>query len=268
MSRERTPSAEEHTAELWTAIRAITDEARTRPGVRAAFVAGSLVRGEHDAYSDADLYLVVHEREGGELLRRPHSLLESYGPVLATVRFTERSGIAAFFRSGIRVDLHVVTARGIRPTDAVTVLHDPEGLLASYDATPPTLSPTELYGMFDSCCLTLYDADVAVRRGDRLQATFLLSRLLALVTVLQRAGTRPENSMLGVKKLSRHLAPDAQRSFEEALDQLRPSTLREGAVRSVALLEEAVERLGPAFSEGVNREFLRLLRERASSWEG
>jgi len=267
VAAERTPSAGEHADALWIAVRAITEEARKRPGLRAAFVAGSLARGEHDAYSDADLYLVVHEQEGAELLRYPLPLLESHGPVLATVRFTERSGLAVFFRSGVRVDLHVVTPRGIRPTDTIAVLHDPEGLLAAYDPTPPILSPTELYGVLDSCCLTLYDADVAFRRGDRLQATWLVSRLLSLVTILHRAGVRPDNSLLGVKKIARHLTPEAQRKFEDALDRLRPSTLREGAGRSVALLEEAVGCLGPAFSEGANREFLALLRDRIARWE-
>ena len=185
-------------------IETVLSAVRQVDGVRAAFLKGSLGSESGDDYSDVDFYCLVDPADLDRFLQRRREILERYRPILfwAEVSFVGPQ-IVAVYDDGLHIDLYAVTPDTLPTTGALKVLHDPDALLADYQAQPLSISFAEAVRHFDSFSFVLVEIESAVKRGNLVWAHHLAGHLPGEIGFVYRHLHDPDRARLSLKNIDR-----------------------------------------------------------------
>lgn len=247
----------------WNAINAVLEKARAHPAVRAAFLKGSLARGEGDEWSDVDFYCLVHPERLADFLEDRLGILRAYRPLLFW-SFADFVGpqVVAVYDDGLHFDLYTVTEATLKNTDIIKVLYDPDGLLQSYRTAELALTPAQAGAAFNSFCFSLLEFEAAFRRKDFLWASRLASHLSGSLAQVLRYLYQRERSQLGFKNLSFIIPGDIRQRLENAMDLIGPSYLPDGVFGLVRLAEDVLTALPADVRIHVNEPFFQFMKQR------
>lgn len=247
----------------WNAINAVLERVREHPAVRAAFLKGSLARGEGDEWSDIDFYCLVYDERMPQFLEDRLNILQAYRPLLfwSHANFVGPQ-VVAVYDDGLHFDLYTVTEATLKNTDAIKVLYDPEGILRSYRVLELALTPVQAGMAFNSFSFSLLEFEAAFRRNDFLWASRLASHLTSFLAQLFRYLYQREQSQLGFKNLSFVMPVEVREQMQKAMDMIGPSFLPDGVTMIVRLAEEVYKALPEDVRVHVNEQFFRFMKDK------
>jgi predicted nucleotidyltransferase len=252
--------------EQWNAVSTLVPYLKRDPAVRAIFLKGSLARGDGDAYSDVDLYCLVHEQELERFLGSRLEYLKQYKELLywSEANFVGPQ-IVAVFANGLHLDLYTVTASTLQQTDAVKVLYDPEGLLADFHGSFFEVSKAEVVRTFGSLTFSLLEFETAYKRGNLVWASRLASHISGDLVLMLRHIYDPEHAQVGFKKINDYLPEYVYGALSDALDGISPTNLPVGLLKLLELLEDAIPLLPVDVRDGLNMPFYDFMAARIRS---
>ncbi|HEX3076007.1 MAG TPA: nucleotidyltransferase domain-containing protein [Lachnospiraceae bacterium] len=179
----------------------------------AILLKGSIGRGDDDAYSDIDMYVVVKEENMETFLDRRMKYLESYMPIVFSenVYFVAKQ-IVAIYEDGLHIDLYTVTEESLPHTDKAKVVYDPEGKFSNYTSEVIETEPEKIIETFSSILYEFVEADTAYCRRNYPWAARILNNGVAASAVLLRYLYDKEHAYLGLKKIN-EIIPQEQYSW-------------------------------------------------------
>lgn len=190
----------------------------------AILVKGSIGRGDDDAYSDVDLYVVVNEEKMKQFLDKRIHYLESYKKIVfyEYVNFVAEQ-VVAIYEDGLHIDLYTVTRESLPHKDKAKVIYDPNLILDEYNAEIKGTSPEELAERFSSALYYIVEADSAFHRKNYPWASYILSSSIANCAVLLRYLYDKDYAYLGLKKINEVIPCKQYLWLEEASKNLNES---------------------------------------------
>jgi len=247
----------------WNAINAVLGRVREHPAVRAAFLKGSLARGEGDEWSDVDFYCLVSDERMSDFLKDRLDILRAYRPLLfwSLADFVGPQ-VVAVYDDGLHFDLYTVTQATLKSTDTIRVLYDPEGVLRSYRTLELALVPAQAAATFNNFSFSLLEFEVAFCRKDFLWASRLASHLSGYLAQVFRYLYQRERSQVGFKNLSSVMPKDVRERLQKAMDMIGPSFLPDGVIALVRLAEEAFKALPEDVRSHVNEPFFHFMKDK------
>lgn len=242
--------------EQWKAVNILVESLKRDRAVRSVFLKGSLARGDEDQYSDIDLYCLVHDQALEGFLERRLDHLKQYKELLywSEANFVGPQ-IVAVFSNGLHLDLYTVTVSTLQQTDAVKVLHDPEGLLADFKGSSFEVSKAEIVRAFESLTFSLLEFEAAYGRDNLIWASRLASHISGDLVLLLRHVYDPKHARLGFKKIDDFLPEDVYQAFSNAIDGIGPRNLPLGLIKLLDLLEDIISKLPAEMIDKLNMPF-------------
>lgn len=234
---------------LQDALDQLTILLRSDPRIRAAWLAGSLGRGDADRYSDIDLHVVLVEADLAAFQAGVEEWLGAWRPLVLCKLLFDGKMVNALTADGVRIDLWPHTQDRVSlQADRVRVLHDPAGLI-HFDLTPVEADERAIAAELEAQikefwrCIAL--TPTVLGRNEKIVAFQGLSVEVGLLTNILIAGGRIERDA-GVKKLNRFLPEQARAAIEQALalDRLTTASL----LRAHLALAQIVRDHGPAIA--------------------
>lgn len=229
---------------------------------RAIVLKGSIGRGDDDAYSDIDMYVVTAEGDFQAFLDKRLECLKSYGNIV----FWEENQFSApqllaIYENGLHVDLYTVTAENMEHSDPVKVHYDPEGIFADYLWDRPEMSPAELAASFSSALYYMVEADTAYCRKNYAWTARILDSSVAESARLLRFLYDRQYAFLGLKKLNEIVPPERFRLVEEAYANLREGGFQRANECVMELLELFLNETEEAVKSALNLGFYRWMQK-------
>lgn len=242
----------------YQAIEQITSQAIADGLCRAAYLQGSIGRGEDDEFSDIDLYLVTQPEHIQQTFNRLHDYCLAYGPIILfeEVNFGLPQKVV-LFEDGLHADIFVLSPEQIHGGDQIKIWHDPDGLLDGYRVQPREISDAFLAEVFSDALFAITEAEVALRRDNRAWATKLFADVISRAAVLLRYQYDPEHAFLGLKGFNRVIPEAKYRDFEEAFARLGAGDFQSVIGFIFEVLDGFVESCGDDTREGLNLGFYR-----------
>jgi hypothetical protein len=188
---------------------------------RAAFLRGSFYRGQPDAYSDIDLFVVVEDADGDALLALGREILAAAGRVLwASAPSANPPQLRALFPGPLRLDLSIVTAATLPPYEGWRVLFDYDELLR--DRALPArvaepLLPEHVLQVCDEFWWNMFSSVGQLKRGQLWMALHLLDACHAALAQMMRWRRDPQHPAEQFADLERHLTAEDQQALAQAL---------------------------------------------------
>ncbi|BDP43092.1 hypothetical protein DAETH_30610 [Deinococcus aetherius] len=237
------------------------------PRVRAAWLEGSLGRGNADRFSDIDLHVLLHERDFATFGAEAEDWLNGVRPLVLFNRLFGGHMINALTHDALRLDLwpHRGESVGLDPV-AVRVLHETPGSLRWESGGPPpdgvALARRGLAQAREFWrCLTLLPA--VIGRDERLVALNGLLVEVGLVCDLLMLGAGTVRDR-GVKNLNAFLSPEDRQHLEAlvTLGDLSPRTL----IRAHLALARLVRAHGPHLARRAGEPYPQALEDTALNY--
>jgi predicted nucleotidyltransferase len=171
--------------------------------VQAIFVKGSVGRGEHDEYSDLDLYCLVDDRDLNSFLQSRVGHLESYGKLLFHDDiFIIAPQIIAVYENMLHVDLFTVTEETFVEKDFFKVIYDPHSRLEKFKSSQSLrLSAAEFQDAVDDIVWFLFQYKKSCERGNDLWSVNMLNHVMTHLARVLLHRYQPERAQLGIKAL-------------------------------------------------------------------
>jgi len=230
------------------------------PLVRAAWVEGSLGRGNADRYSDVDLHVLVSEADLPAFKAEAEGWLNRVCPLVLFNLLFGGHMINALTQDGIRLDVwpHAGQTERLDPSKARVIYEVPGS--STQDLSTPTpdqavlgrqaLAQTREFWR----CITLLPA--VVGRGEHLVAFSGLAVELNLVAELLMVGLGMVRDR-GVKNLNDYLPPEAREWLEKTvtLADLSPQALIDAHLGLARIVQEE----GPRIAERYGYPYPRAL---------
>lgn len=228
------------------AIEAVAGAAMADGLVEAALLKGSFGRGDDDAHSDVDLYLVVSPAARETVLARRQTYLAAFDePVfLEEVNFGLPQ-LVAIFDDATHVDLYVALREEIGHEDPIRVWSDPSGIFDGFAWERAAVSDETLARLFSSALYGIVEADSAYRRGNYAWAAKILSDSAGSAAVLLRRPDDPTYAFLGLKKLNQIVPPERYRLLEDLYAHLSGQELPRAAELLTQALGAFLAEAGP-----------------------
>jgi hypothetical protein len=221
------------TAEQQALIAALGGVLEVEPGVDAAWLAGSLGRGQGDAFSDVDMLALVGDGRSAEVSRSLPSKLSSIGaPVLVNALFSGRV-LNVVTEDWARYDISLIEAADLSRYDAAALapLFNRSGLTPpSRPEAPYQVSPEALLKLVQEFLRVLGLAVVVVGRAEYALALSGVDQLRRMTfdLMLEENGVAPWNR--GGALHRNPLLTEAQR---QALASIPPqSAARESVIEA------------------------------------
>lgn len=243
----------------YDAMTALTDSLRTDADVQAIFLKGSFGRGEGDAYSDVDLYVMVAPEKLETFLSRRRDHLTTYRPILLEDEINiVAPQLIVVYDDFLHLDFFTVTADTLNHQDTITVLHDPERRL-QHHASSLALSAPDLSGHVFDAIWFFFQYTKARDRGNDIWAVEMLRQGMSHFAYALAAHHEPERAALGLKDV----AARQRIELDSFYDSLTPSHHATAARWYVTRLEAerpffettvAFEVIRPFFESLVARE--------------
>ena len=175
----------------------------------AILLKGSFGRGDDDAFSDIDMYVVTSPEHYDAFLSKRYDCLLSYRDIV----FSEENQFAslqmlAIYDNGLHIDLYTTTQEKMNHSDPIKVCYDPNHLFSDYSYVHEPISQKELVSHFHNVLYGFIEADSAFRRKNYPWTARILDHSLASATILLRSLVDPEYAFLGLKKANEILPSD------------------------------------------------------------
>lgn len=187
----------------------------------AIILKGSIGRGDDDAYSDVDMYLVVKENCLEKVMEQRLNYLGSYRKIvyLSDINFGLPQKVT-IYDNGLHVDLYAATYDQLDHSDPVKVYYDPTGLFKDYHAKRKEMPASELVGYFNSALYCFTEADTAFQRKNMAWASRIMDESIASTAVLLRYQYDKKYAFLGLKKLNEIIPMEQYLWLEQAYQNL------------------------------------------------
>ncbi|MED4206283.1 nucleotidyltransferase domain-containing protein [Neobacillus mesonae] len=207
------------------AVMKVCESLKADPLVQAIFLKGSMGRGEHDEYSDIDLYCLVAKDEEKLFLQQRLEHLEAYRRVIFYDDFfIIAPQMIAVYDDLIHIDLFTVTADTFVEKDYFKVLYDPKHLLDPYKGTQSLeLSEDEFRDDVNDVAWFLFQYKKAAARGNSIWAVKMLTNVLHHLARVLLSRYAPHRAQLGLKTVQRNLDHDIVLKIENILEHNTPS---------------------------------------------
>lgn len=223
------------------AIEKVLPKMKSVEGVLSIFLKGSIARGENDAFSDLDLYVMIGkditvESVYCDIVRA----LEEYQSLI----FYEKveiicPQIVGVYENMLHVDCYIVHEDNYLKTDAIKVLYDPENRMASYQKENLSLTPELLSEAAIDSCWFIFQYDHIGERGQHLWTTKMINNALEFTIKLLLHKYYPEKAVLG-KKAAHHLPTDIYEELIAINDLIHSETHAESVKRYMILYNSHV----------------------------
>ena len=219
---------------LEEAVNALVSSLKRDECVQAVFLKGSMGRGEHDEFSDIDLYCLVDREDLERFLPNRMRHVQAYTRVLFYDEiFIVAPQILAVYENLVHLDLFTVTEESYIAKDAMKILHDPDGRLDTFAAKQNSaLEPAEFQDAVDDAVWFLYQYHAASRRGNDLWSVQMLHQAMANLSKVLLHKYKPERAQLGLKTLERSLPAGTIAEIKHVYACLTPER-HETASRSI-----------------------------------
>ncbi|WP_323703457.1 nucleotidyltransferase domain-containing protein [Mammaliicoccus sp. Dog046] len=201
------------------ALESILPKMKNVNGVVAIFLKGSIARGENDAYSDLDLYVmlkhdVMVETVYGDIVKALEAYRKLLYKDLIEIICPQIIGV---YTDMLHIDCYIVYENDYPQTDVIKVLYDPGHRLNHYKEQDLRLT-TEMFNdsAIDSCWF-IYQYDHIAERGQHLWTTQMIDNALNHVTKVLLYKYYPEKSLLG-KKAAHHLPSEIYETLVKVND--------------------------------------------------
>lgn len=225
---------------LEDALEVLASSLKQDARVQAIFVKGSVGRGEHDEYSDLDLYCLVDEKDLDGFLQSRIGHLESYGKLLFHDNiFIVAPQILAVYENMLHVDFFTVTEATFIKKDFFKVIYDPKDLLSKFMTTQNLrLSESEFQDAVDDIAWFLFQHKQTTARGNDLWSVNLLNHVMLNLSRVLLHKYKPERAQLGLKTVESSLPEEAIKMISEIQENITPKKHQVAAVLLRDLLKQ------------------------------
>lgn len=242
------------------AVEKISESLKSDSLVQAIFLKGSMGRGEHDAYSDIDLYCLVNEEDKEQFLSNRMNHVHAYrDTILMDDIFIVAPQIIAVFDDMLHIDLFTVTKESFVGGDYFNVLYDPHHVMDEFLHTQGlTLSENEYQDDVMDVAWFLFQYKKSAARGNDIWSVRMLTNVfnhLGRVLLFRYA---PERAALGLKTLERSLPESVVFELEEIMEFITPQKHGQAVERISRLLEREVEWIQTQIAE--DEQIMRFMR--------
>ncbi|WP_239738396.1 nucleotidyltransferase domain-containing protein [Mammaliicoccus sp. H-M32] len=175
-------------------------------GVVAIFLKGSIARGENDAYSDLDLYVMLEKEVYVEdVYNDIINSLEQYQKLLYK-ELVEIicPQIVGVYENMLHVDCYIVHENKYPLTDDIKVLYDSKKILENYVKQDLILTKEMFQDSALDSCWFIFQYDHIVNRGQNLWTTQMIDNAMNHAIKVLLYKHYPQKSLLG-KKAAHHL---------------------------------------------------------------
>ncbi len=240
-----------------TAVNTITESLKADKRVEAVFLKGSMGRGEHDAHSDVDLYVLVREEDQKAFMEDRLNHLSAYRELLFHEDlFIIAPQIIAVYDDLLHVDLYTVTEKSFVTKDFFTVVYDPNDLMDKFKVSQTlVLTEQEFYDEAYDVAWFLFQYYKANQRGSHAWAAHLLSYVHARLAKVLLHHYAPERGQLGIKALERDAPVTIVKPFIEAMDCSTPEDHQKAVEIMLSIMEQELPWLHNEF--GYNSQVIR-----------
>lgn len=226
----------------YRAIDAVLEIVKDYPQVKAAFVKGSLAKGNGDEYSDVDFYCLVEDSKLPEFLPKRIEILQEYRPIIywSEANFVGPQ-IVAVYDNGLHFDLYTVTLETFPMVGEFKTLYDPNNLLKQFsDQLNHSITEETLVKNFNSFSFTLLEFHAALCRQDLSWAARLASHLTGNLGIVLRHRYDAKNAQLGLKRLENSLPVNVKEELRSSIELLSGDTLAMGVLKLCSMMQKAI----------------------------
>lgn len=219
----------------------------------AIILKGSIGRGDDDAYSDVDMYLIVAPDKLDAVLERREIYLSAYKEMvyLEDVNFGLPQKVA-IYEDGLHVDLYTALPEQVGNADPIKVWYDPNGLFVEYTWHRDDVTEEEVAEYFKEVLYCFVEADAAYKRENIAWAAKIMGNAIAMVAFLLRYHYDKKYAFLGLKKINEIIPAEQYRLLEDAYGYLRKDTFDKANECLIRALEVFVIGCGEPLKEKVD----------------
>lgn len=227
----------------------------------AIILKGSIGRGDDDAYSDVDMYVIVKENRMQEFLERRVEYLSTYQPII----FYEYQNfvadqVVAIFEDGLHFDLYTVTMKTLPQKDKIKIIYDPKQLLINYKAGVITITNEDLANSFHDILYTFVEADSAFLRKNYVWTSSMLRTSLSDCALLLRYIFDKDYAYLRLKKINEVIPEEQYMWLEEASSNLNQQGYQRAVQLIIQILDYVVKQLSTEDKSGFNFVFFQWIK--------
>lgn len=235
------------------AVQQIAESLKKDERVEAVFLKGSMGRGEHDAFSDVDLYVLVREEEKVAFLEDRLKHLQAYREIVFHEDiFIIAPQIIAVYDNLLHVDFYTVTEKTFVSKDFFSIVYDPNQRLDQYrEKQTLVLTQQEFEDEAYDVAWFLFQYYKANQRSNHAWAAHLLSYVHARLAKVLLHHYAPERAQLGLKALEKNVPASIAESFLKGMNDSTPARHKQAVKRTVALLKDEHEWLQSEIKENL-----------------
>ncbi|WP_033541256.1 nucleotidyltransferase domain-containing protein [Planococcus sp. CAU13] len=192
--------------------------------VKAIFLKGSMGRGEHDEYSDIDLYCLVGKDDEELFLEKRLDHIKAYRDIIFYDDiYIIAPQIIAVFDNLLHLDLFTVTEENFTEKDYFKVLHDPDNLLEQFIETQSLeVSDSEFSDSATDIAWFLFQYKKAIERGNDIWAVRMLTNVMEHLARVLLYKHCPGRAQLGLKTLNQSLPNHVLMEVEAIFEHITP----------------------------------------------
>lgn len=192
--------------------------------VKAIFLKGSMGRGEHDEYSDIDLYCLLDQDDVELFLEKRLEHIKAYRDVIFHDDiYIIAPQIIAVFDDLLHVDLFTVTKESFIEKDYFKILHDPDNLLEEFNETQNLeISQDEFSDSAMDVAWFLFQYAKTAGRGNDIWSVRMLTNVMEHLARVLLYKYCPERAQLGLKTLEHSLPTSVLIEVEAIFEQITP----------------------------------------------
>lgn len=192
--------------------------------VKAIFLKGSMGRGEHDEYSDIDLYCLVGNEDEDLFLNKRLEHIKAYREIIFYDDiYIIAPQIIVVFDNLLHLDLFTVTEQNFTEKDYFKVLHDPNNLLEQFNETQSLeVSKSEFSDSATDIAWFLFQYKKAIERGNDIWAVRMLTNVMEHLARVLLYKYCPERAQLGLKTLNQALPNHILNEVEAIFEKITP----------------------------------------------
>lgn len=222
----------------------------------AILVKGSIGRGDDDAYSDVDMYVVVSEEKRKAFLDKRLYYLSAYMEVVysSNANFVAEQ-VIAIYEDGLHFDLYTVTFDTLPHRDKAKIIYDPSDLLKNYTPEMYRMTGDEIVALFNDALYYFVEADAAYCRKNYPWTACILQHALANASIAVRYLFDKDYAYLGLKKINEILPTEQYSLIEKASHNLNRDGFQTANSCIIKLLDYAAQNLAEELKPTLNYKF-------------
>lgn len=192
--------------------------------VKAIFLKGSMGRGEHDEFSDIDLYCLVEKKDEELFLKKRLEHIKAYRKIIFHDDiYIIAPQIIVVFDNLLHLDLFTVTEQNFTEKDYFKVLYDPNNLLEQFNESQSLeVSESEFSDSATDIAWFLFQYKKAIERGNDIWAVRMLTNVMEHLARVLLYKYCPERAQLGLKTLHQSLPEQILNEVEAIYEQITP----------------------------------------------